>query len=335
MLTKVPKTLLKIWLWFVFWANVVLISFAFILIPDVIASMWSYFNIYDHFTHQTTDGFLGCFFISIWAIFLVPIPYFISKMIDDFIRQIILGESYFAQFTLQFMDAAKSNIRSRSLYLFWIIKIYIWTVASFTHVLYWYYHDDYDYDPLARKFVVPACFAIVVLWSLTVCLIIPFRDTSLNFAMIVNQFTQSLMFLVFYSKVLAQPEDYGHHSYFDNILIAAFAIGTSWLGTFIAIFYKLSWHIKALIITIYPYIKFYSIKAYKKLASLMLWIRSKLKRKRRRNRTSTMPTTTNQTSLTLTKPKATHPAALSISKLKINDSLNIASNSNNQSVVQN
>ena len=90
--------------------------------------------------------------------------------------------------------------------------------------------------------------------------------------MIVNRLTQGFMFIVFYVKAL--PLSNNDKLYYDNLMIAAFAVGTTCLGSFLAIMYKLVCHLKNLVIRMFPYFKFYCIKSYKATKSLILYLKN-------------------------------------------------------------
>ena len=225
--------------------------------------------------HDKLPSFVSWFSILILAIFVFPIPYLFWKLVQDFIWYIILGESSTGDLILRLINATKSDIRSRLFYLLWILKIYILTLVILILDMIYTTFNAWGYDEYkpSRILWLVCLFTFAIFWPLLVILTRPFRDNLLNFQVIINQFTQSIMFFVIGINVIYSYESpFPLRIYYNDLMITAFALCFSSIGTFLAILFKIGSHVKNLVLTIFPYFKFYCLRSIRKLRKFLNWI---------------------------------------------------------------
>ena len=170
------------------------------------------------------------------------------------------------------------------------------------------------------------CFCVFAIWwPLLVLLTRPFRDNLLNFQVIINQFTQSVMFFVIYSNILEKYDDtFSRRIYYNNLMIIAFALWFSSIRTFLVIVYRIGSYAKNSVFTLFPYFKFYCIRSIRTLRKFLNWICTINWKKRRRLRqlrkkfkvTAKKPATLMQTSTTDQLLETNNPMSLNSDQLE-------------------
>ena len=261
--TNFMKLLLQLLIWYIFWTNAVWMRMVYAL------WLYAFFDFRAFNEEILSNGYVYWFSILYSAIFSLLFPYLYLKLIEDFAEQISLGESYFRNFTQEFAQTTKGNVKCKSFYILWLIKIYVWAVPYVSIFM------------IPKEFTLYAILIWTILWMWIVMYVLPFKDGSLNFAVVFNQIALCFMYIIFFHSVFKRYDDRYNRLYYDNLMVAAFAVGTTSIGTFMAIAYKLACHATNLIKTIYSRIRAFLIKTYsvsrRLCRSIWTWIQINLR----------------------------------------------------------
>ena len=192
----------RLLLQFLTWYHFIIYSFIPILIFQLIVIIehpreFFYFLYDDIFDY----GILFCILIIAiigiivyWGILWV-IPCWIYGLIKGFMKQIILGKSSSKGFVLQFVDDTKPKIKCKLFYLFWIIKKNIETFILFSLLMFGMDSLEMMYFSMITNIL------IFISWLVVILNTMPFRNTSLNFAIIINQLASVFMLILILCKI--------------------------------------------------------------------------------------------------------------------------------------
>ena len=256
---KLPKKSLKLTLnlliWYLFWTNAVWIQ----MIYSTMLYIFFDFKVRDEIF---SNRYAFCFIILCSSIFFSIAPYIIMQMVEEFAKQILFGESKVSYITKVFTEETKTNFKSRSFYLLWIFRFYIWAILYISFVI----------APV--EVIVYGVLIWTIIWLPILWYTLPFRDGLLNFAAILNHTVLCFMYLAFLGNALTNSTVDFDYLYFNDFLITAFALGICSLGSFLVIYFKITLYVATPIVRfLYPYFKAFYIKTIGKMKEFRRWLR--------------------------------------------------------------
>ena len=195
-------------------------------------------------------------FCSLWIIIFF---YFLRKFAKDIIRQIVFGESKFGEYAFTLMQWTKNEVKSRSLLLMWLIKIFVTVLTIMILSLLMRYNGYINtiYDKVYISFLL--LFVYCFGWLSFLLYSRPFKHKNENFVWITDLLAITLMILMFsiYRFNANNEEVYGYFK------IGIFTLGMCLPGTYILIVYKIILVLQRILLILSPKIQRLSVLIYK------------------------------------------------------------------------